>query len=95
MPDVSVTACGAYSPETCRAALLAALEPFGSLDWVTPGMRIGIKANLVSFLKPEAAGTTHPVLLVELTKLLKERGAEVVVGDSPGGLYNHSYVNGI
>ena len=55
-------------------------------------MRIAIKANLVTFLKPERAATTHPSLLCALVRMLSERGADVVVGDSPGGLYNAAYV---
>ena len=42
------------------SALLEVLAPLGGLDWVTPGMKIVIKANLVSMMKPERAATTHP-----------------------------------
>ena len=49
--------------------------------------------NLITALKPEAAGTTHPVLLSALVRLLTERGAEVRVGDSPGGVYSKAYVD--
>ena len=68
------------------------LSPLGGLDWVRPGMRVGLKANLITFLKPDAAGTTHPVVLSALSELLTERGAEVIIGDSPGGLYNAAFV---
>ncbi len=91
-PDAALAACEAYTPELCREALRRVLEPFGGLCWVKPGMRIGIKVNLVAGMKPETAATTHPVLLCELVKLLKERQAEVVVGDSPGGLYTAAAV---
>ena len=60
------------------AALRAVLEPIGGLDWVKPGMRVGIKANLVTFQKPESAATTHPALLCALVNLLKEHGIKVV-----------------
>ena len=90
--DVSLAPCAQYQPETCRQALETVLAPFGALDWVRPGMRVGIKVNLVAAMKPEAAGTTHPVLLCELVKLLAARGAVPVVGDSPGGLYNAAFV---
>ena len=92
-PDVVITACPDYSERTVRAALEAVLAPLGGLDWVTPGMCIAIKANLVTFMKPEGAATTHPSLLCALIKVLAERGADVVVGDSPGGLYNAAFVN--
>ena len=55
-------------------------------------MRVIIKANLVSAMKPDKAATTHPVLLAALCDMLAERGAEVIVGDSPGGLYNSAFV---
>ncbi len=96
MADVSIVSCPSYEPEACRRALVEALEPVGGLDFVKPGMRVGVKANLVSFMKPEAGATTHPVLLAELTKLLRERGAaSVVIGDSPGGLFTAAYVKNI
>lgn len=95
MVDVSVVACNTYAAGEVRDALNALLAPLGGLDWVTEGMRIVIKANLVSMMKPETAATTHPALLVALVKMLTERGAEVVIGDSPGGLYNAIAVNRI
>ena len=95
MAEVSVAACADYSPENCRRALEQALEPVGGLSWVKPGMCIAVKANLVSYLKPEAAATTHPALLCQLTQMLRQRGARVIVGDSPGGLYTNAYVSRI
>lgn len=92
MADVVLAACPDYDPAHCRPALEAALSPLGGLDWVKPGMRIGIKANLVSAMAPDTAATTHPALLAALTDLLKARGASVVIGDSPGGLYNAAFL---
>ncbi len=89
---VSVVPCADYDPLRAEEALRRVLEPLGGLDWVTEGMTVAIKANLVTFMKPEAAGTTHPVLLCALIKLLKEKGARVIVGDSPGGLYTKAFV---
>ncbi len=86
--DVAVVRCTDYGSQTCRAALETAIGAVGGIDWVLPGMRIAVKANLVRAMKPEAAATTHPALLCELTKLLTARGASVVIGDSPGGLFN-------
>ena len=87
MDHVTWAACSAYELQLCLHALTQVLEPIGGLDWVRPGMKVGIKANLVHAAPPEAAATTHPVLLQALTQLLRRRGAEVIVGDSPGGLY--------
>ena len=48
---VSVVSCESYDPDDCRRALEEVLAPLGGLDFVTPGMTVGIKANLVSFMK--------------------------------------------
>ena len=77
--------CADYGPENVRRALEAAVGAAGGLGWVKPGMRIGVKLNLCAAKRPEAAATTHPVPAAELTRMLVERGAEVVLGDSPGG----------
>lgn len=81
-----------YEAETALARALAAI---GGLDFVRSGMRIVIKANLVAAMKPEAAATTHPALVTALAGMLIERGAEVVVGDSPGGLFTVAALNGV
>ncbi len=77
--------CRDYDPASVRPALEAVIREAGGLDWVRPGMRIGIKLNLCAAKGPEAAATTHPAPAAELTRMLRERGAEVVLGDSPGG----------
>ena len=87
---VVIRPCADYGE--AEQALLAVLEPLGGLGWVQPGMRVAIKTNLITAMKPEAAATTHPALLAALTKLLLEKGAKVIVGDSPGGVYNRVYV---
>lgn len=90
---VVMTPCETYDDATVKAALEAVLSPIGGLDWVTEGMTVGIKANLVSAMKPEECATTHPSLLCALTQMLRERGARVIIGDSPGGVYTAAFVN--
>ena len=94
-PDspVVMTPCESYDDATVKAALETVLAPIGGLDWVTPGMTVGIKANLVSAMKPEECATTHPSLLCALTEMLRSRGARVIIGDSPGGVYTAAFVN--
>ena len=93
--DVSIVRCADYGEGTCERALREVLAPFGGLDWVRPGMRVVIKANLVSAMKPEKAATTHPALLAALTGMLRERGANVVIGDSPGGTFAAPHLNAV
>ena len=82
-----------YDDTAVRTALEAVLAPLGGLDWVQKGMVVGIKANLVSAMKPEECATTHPSLLCALTSMLRERGARVIIGDSPGGVYTTAFLN--
>jgi len=89
---VSIVPLAEYTYDGARAALTALLDGIGGLDFVNKGMHVVIKANLVSAMKPHEAATTHPILLSALCDMLSERGAEVVVGDSPGGLYNGIFV---
>ncbi len=93
-PDdpVSVVALDEYSKEEAKEALIKLLSPLGYPERVKAGTKIVIKANLVSAMKPEQAATTHPVLLSALVDILVSRGAEVTLGDSPGGLYNAAFV---
>jgi uncharacterized protein (DUF362 family)/Pyruvate/2-oxoacid:ferredoxin oxidoreductase delta subunit len=58
-------------------------------------MTIGIKTNLVAAMAPEKAATTHPIVLKALCTMLLERGASVVIGDSPGGLYTPAFVKNV
>ena len=92
MESVIVRPCAGYEEAEVRQALEAVLAPLGGLDWVLPGMKIAVKANLITALKPEAAATTHPALLGALTELLLEKGAVVTIGDSHGGVFNRVYL---
>ncbi len=89
---VAITPLKEYDEKAARTALEFLLSEIGGLDFVKEGMTVVIKANLVSAMKPDEAGTTHPVLLCALCDMLSERGAKVIVGDSPGGLYNAAFV---
>ncbi len=91
--DVSIVPCDDYDEQKVEAALRSALQPIGGLDFVKPGMTVGIKLNLVTALKPEKAATPHPAVICALVRLLKERGAEVILGDSPGGMFSGGYLN--
>ncbi len=92
MPKVSLIRCEDYEPMHVRQALLDVLAPLGGLDFVQPGMRIAIKTNLITAKHYDAAATTHPVMLAQLCQLILERGAQPIVGDSPGGPFLLSYL---
>ena len=92
---VAIASCTKYEEDEVRRAMDVCLQGAGGLDWAKPGMTVGIKVNLVSGMAPEKAGTTHPALVKELASRLCERGCKVIIGDSPGGIYNAHYVKAI
>ena len=53
MVNVSIVPCPSYEEACVNAALEKLLSPLGGLDWVHSGMKIAIKANLVSMMKPD------------------------------------------
>lgn len=91
--DVAVVRCKTYDVEAVKPALEEAVNAVNGLDFVVPGMKIIIKPNLVSFKKPDAAATTHPALLEALVEMLLARGADVTIGDSPGGPHSLPLLN--
>ncbi|MCR5135531.1 MAG: DUF362 domain-containing protein [Oscillospiraceae bacterium] len=91
--DVALSACDSYGDTDVESALREVLEAIDGLSFVKPGMRIALKVNLVTALRPDAAATVHPSVVCALVKLLRERGAEVVIGDGPGGIYSSSYLH--
>lgn len=90
--DVAVVRCKTYNVEAVKPALEEAVNAVNGLDFVKPGMKIIIKPNLVSFKKPDAAAT-HPALLEALVEMLLARGADVTIGDSPGGPHSLPLLN--
>ncbi len=93
---VAVVQCESYEIKSVKAALSDAIEKTDGFAFLHPGMRVGLKANMVAGGKPETAITTHPHVLAALTELLLERGAaSVVVGDSAGRPWNAPTMNHI
>ena len=92
---VTIQACANYEESTVRQSLGLVLRQMDALNFVRPGMTVAIKVNLVAAARPEEAGTTHPALVRELCRLITEKGARPVVGDSPGGLFSSMYLKGI
>lgn len=93
--DVSLVRCSTYEYNEVRKALDESLSLIDGLSFVKPGMKIGIKTNLVTGTNPDKAVTTHPVVIRRLCELLISKGAEVIIGDSPGGLYTPAFVQGV
>ena len=91
--EVSLAKCTSYNDKEVESALRKAIGAVTDLSYITEGTKVVIKPNLVSFLPPDKAATSHPVVLNALIRILNEKGAKITVGDSPGGLFNSVYVN--
>lgn len=89
MDIISLQKCEEYNEELLHERLVALLQPLGGMEqFVKPGQRVLLKPNLLAGKVPEAAVTTHPVLVKVVAKLARLAGGEVLVGDSPGiGLF--------
>ncbi len=92
---VSLTKCSSYDYDEVRKALIQSLSLIDGLSFVKAGVRVGIKVNLVSAHSPDRGVVTHPMLVECLCELLTERGASVIVGDSPGGLFTPVYIKNV
>ncbi len=81
------TSCSKYDEQLIENSYQELLINNNLLDFVTPGLKVGIKLNLVSHMHPDKAATTHPLLVKRLCEILISKGAIVTIGDSPGGLF--------
>jgi len=92
---VSIDCVKTYDEDLIYAVLkerMCLLCPgFSELD----GKMVMIKPNLVRKMKPEEAATTHPSILIPLVKLLREQGAEVIIAESPAGVYSEATLKNI
>jgi len=82
---VSLTQCLDYERKNVVRAVENSITNLGGLDAIIrKDMRVFLKVNLLRAAKPEEATTTHPEVVYALAKTLKDKGARVVIGDSPG-----------
>lgn len=87
---VALLRCPTYGRQQVLAAARRAFDLLGGLErFVSAGQRVLVKPNLLSARPPEKAVTTHPDVVWAVVTLCREAGAEVWVGDSPGGMKWH------
>lgn len=68
-------------------------ENYNGFDF--QGKNVAIKPNLLAKRSPDAGITTNPAFVRACAEYFVQKGANVVVCDSPGGVYNTSSMNGI
>ena len=93
---VYIQTCASYEKDLILQKVHTLFEAHGGIGkFAGPNKKVVIKPNLVGKKKPEAAATTHPSLVWAVAKLCRDQGAEVVIAESPGGLYEKGLLKGI
>ena len=79
--------CSSYEPEELRRALALTLAPVLEAAGGAAGKSFLIKPNWLSWRRDEDPASTHPALLVETARFLREAGsARIAVMETPGTL---------
>lgn len=88
--------CDSYEEEKVQAALDRAVGFLGGYDaFFRPGMRVAIKPNLMRKSDPALCAVVHPSVIRAVAKRAAERGAHVLLAESPGGVYNPAALRGV
>ncbi|MDD5458663.1 MAG: DUF362 domain-containing protein [Phycisphaerae bacterium] len=81
---VAIIRCGEYDRKKVRTALYRCFELLGGIErFVKAGDNVLIKPNLIAPKSPRYPTQTHPAMIVETARLLKDFGAKPFVADSP------------
>src|SRR4030042_2356487 len=86
MPKAKVTLirCTDYSEVKIAGAIARQFELLGGLEKIVkPGDTVLLKPNLIAPRSIRHATQTHPAVIIEVARLLKDFGARPFVGDSP------------
>ncbi len=83
-PTVILSRCSDYSQTRITEALQKQFELLGGLEKsVRPGDTVLLKPNFIAPRSRRHATQTHPAVIIETARLLKDFGAKPFVGDSP------------
>jgi uncharacterized protein (DUF362 family) len=83
-PIVTLTRCSDYSQSNIAEAIKRQFELLGGLDkFISRGDSVLLKPNFIAPRSRRHATQTHPAVIIETARLLKDFGARPFVGDSP------------
>ncbi|MEW6007990.1 MAG: DUF362 domain-containing protein, partial [bacterium] len=75
----------AKSYDSAEEKIREGFEKIGGISqFVQSGDNVLLKPNLLGFYKPERMITTHPSIVKAIAKIVKEKGANPIIADSPG-----------
>ena len=84
--QVIIKKCDSYYLELLKSQISAGISLLGGWGrFISPGMKVLLKVNLIGPKPPESGAVTHAEFVRALTQLLKEQGCIVWIGDSAGG----------
>ncbi|SDK81545.1 DUF362 domain-containing protein [Natronincola ferrireducens] len=93
---VSLIECREYDYKFVKKSIVESFNNLGGIEkYINKGDKVLLKLNLLMKKKPEEAATTHPIFTKALAEVLIEYGAEVIIGDSPGGPFNERMLKGV
>jgi len=82
---VALVRCNSYEISEVRQAVSKGIELIGGVGkFVKRGEKIVLKVNLLAGDAPEKCVTTHPSVFRSVAELLRNEGAIISYGDSPG-----------
>lgn len=83
-PAVTLIQCSDYSQPKIAEAIKRQFDLSGGLEkFVRPGNTVLLKPNFIAPRSRRHATQTHPAIIIEVARLLKDFGARPFVGDSP------------
>lgn len=81
---VSLEKCNSYDQNKIDVSVKKLINNLGGIQkFIKNGQKVLLKPNVVKGMKPEECGTTHPVVVKAMIKILKELNCDVYVGDAP------------
>jgi len=82
--QISVVKCDSYAPSPVEVALRRSIDLLGGItSFIKPGSSVLVKPNLLMSTGPESGITTHPEVVRQVIRILKEINCRVIVGDGP------------
>ena len=93
---VSLLRCDSYEYVLVKNNIAQSIEDLGGISaYINKGEKVLLKVNCLMKRKPDEATTTHPHVVKALCEILIAYGAEVIIGDSPGGPFNEMLLSGV
>lgn len=95
-PPIAMVKASSYEEALIAQAVERLFSELSISSALFEGKKVLIKPNLLMRRRPEEATTTHPQVVLSVIEWIKRAGAaEIVLADSPGGLYTPSQLRSI